>query len=85
MALHGDCEKDVFLDEPLIIARCIAEGNACPPEDVGGAPGYEEFLDAINDPRHPEHKELRKRIGGKFDPAAFSIADVNARLNQPSE
>jgi hypothetical protein len=78
-------EKMVKLDEPLAIARCLDGENACPPEDVGGAPGYEQFLEAINDPRHPEHKELKKWIGGKFDPAAFDVAEVNARLNHPPE
>ena len=31
----------------------------CPPEDVGGAPGYAEYLDAIGDPAHPEHEQMR--------------------------
>ncbi len=31
----------------------------CPPEDVGGFPGYEEFLEAIGDPKHPEHADLK--------------------------
>lgn len=26
-----------------------------PPEDVGGPPGYDEFLAALADPRHPDH------------------------------
>ena len=85
MALHGACEKEVFLDAPQSIARRIAGENACPPEDVGSAPAYDEFLEAINDPRQAVHKELKKWIGGKFDPPVFHIADVNARLNQPSE
>ena len=78
-------EKMVNLDEPLTTARCIDGANACPPEDVGGAPGYEEFLEAIGDPKHPDHRDLKKWIGGKFDPAAFNIEEVNARLNAPSE
>jgi hypothetical protein len=40
----------------------------CPPEDVGGAPGYEEFLIAISDPEHPEHDDLKTWYGGDFDP-----------------
>jgi hypothetical protein len=31
----------------------------CPPEDVGGAPGYAEYLDAISDHTNPEHENLR--------------------------
>ena len=59
-------EKKVLLDEPLIIARCMAGGNTCPPEAIGGAPGYKEFLEVTHDPHHTEHKELTKCIGGKF-------------------
>ena len=44
---------------------------ACPPEDVGGVPGYAMFLEAINDPNHPEHEELLEWVGGDFDPDEF--------------
>ncbi len=40
----------------------------CPPEDIGGAPGYEEFLVAMGDPKHPEHADLKTWYGGEFDP-----------------
>ncbi|MGA8709255.1 MAG: plasmid pRiA4b ORF-3 family protein [Steroidobacteraceae bacterium] len=59
---------------------CVAGENACPPEDVGGPPGYFEFLAAIKDPTHEEHANLLRWIGGAFDPTAFDLAEVNARL-----
>jgi hypothetical protein len=59
---------------------CVAGENACPPEDVGGPPGYFEFLTAIRDPTHQEHANLLRWIGGSFDPTAFDLAEVNARL-----
>ena len=40
----------------------------CPPEDVGGFPGYEEFLEAVANPKHPEHAHLTERYGDTFDP-----------------
>ena len=40
----------------------------CPPEDVGGFPGYYEFLDAMADPKHPEHENLKEWFGDTFDP-----------------
>jgi hypothetical protein len=74
-------EKIVQLDEPISGSVCIGGENACPPADVGGSPGYEEFLAAMADPDHPEHLELKEWIGGSFDPTAFSLAEVNERLN----
>ena len=59
---------------------CLAGANACPPEDVGGEPGYAEFLASLADPAHPEHEHMKKWIGGSFDPTAFDIAEANERL-----
>jgi len=42
-------------------------GN-CPPEDIGGPPGYEMFVHAMADPKHLEHKDLKAWYGGPFDP-----------------
>ena len=55
--------------------------NACSPEDVGGASGYEEFLEALANPSHPEHAEQKQWIGRPFDPGAFDIDEINQRLN----
>ncbi len=40
----------------------------CPPEDVGGTPGYEAFLEAMADTKHPEHKNVKDWYGDIFDP-----------------
>ncbi len=54
---------------------CVAGERACPPEDVGGPPGYERFLEAIADPKHREHDHMLAWVGGVFDPEGF---DINA-------
>lgn len=59
---------------------CTAGEMACPPEDVGGIPGYQEFVKAIADRRHPEHRELLAWIGGKFDPKKFGAEEINMAL-----
>jgi hypothetical protein len=59
---------------------CLAGARACPPEDVGGIPGYENFREAIGDPQHPDHKVLSEWIGGSFDPEAFDLDEVNQLL-----
>lgn len=50
----------------------IVDGRrSAPPEDVGGPPGYERFLEAWRDPKHKEHKAMRTWAGRAFDPEAF--------------
>jgi hypothetical protein len=55
----------------------LAGRGACPPEDVGGLPGYYHFLEVMNNPRHPEHEDMLEWAGGKFDPFAFNAHDIN--------
>jgi hypothetical protein len=62
--------------------RCIGGANACPPDDVGGVPGYAEFLASIADPGHEEHEGNLRWIGGAFDPRAFDLDEVNRRLEE---
>jgi hypothetical protein len=59
---------------------CITGARACPPEDVGGVWGYETFLEAIEDPQHPDHEMYLDWIGGTFDPDAFEVDEVNQRV-----
>jgi hypothetical protein len=38
----------------------LVEGEgACPPEDCGGVPGFEELLQVLANPKHPEHEHMR--------------------------
>ncbi len=59
---------------------CIAGAHACPPEDVGGPPGYIDFVQAILDPTHEDHQRLWLWNGGPFDPMAFSLNDANRAI-----
>lgn len=66
----------------LKYAVCIDGQNACPPEDVGGVGGYEEFLAAISDPERHEHDHYLQWAGGSFDPGVFDLGSVNAELQR---
>jgi hypothetical protein len=66
----------------LKFAVCVDGQNACPPEDVGGAPGYAEFLEAIVDPEDEEHDHYLEWVGGSFDPSEFDLASTNAALQR---
>jgi len=56
--------------------RCVGGARRCPPEDCGGIHGYANFLDAIADPKHPEHAETLVWAGGQYDPDDFDPAEV---------
>jgi hypothetical protein len=56
--------------------RCVAGEHACPPEDCGGPPGYENMLKALADPSHAEHDDTVAWIGTSFDPRLFDPAKV---------
>jgi hypothetical protein len=60
--------------------QCIDGARSSPPEDVGSVSGYENFLKAIRNPKHPEHKEMLEWIGGRFDPETFSMEATNEDL-----
>lgn len=60
--------------------RCLAGRRAAPPEDVGGSWGYMAFLEALAEPDREDHDEMLEWVGGSFDPAAFDIDAINARL-----
>ena len=75
-------EKLLPPDPGLKLPLCLDGANACPPEDVGGPPGYGDFLQAIKDPTHEEHESMLEWCGGSFDPTAFQTDDINAALRQ---
>jgi len=60
---------------------CVEGERACPPEDVGGTYGYEEYLEAIADPEHEEHESFMK-WRGPFHPEAFDAAATTRRMRR---
>lgn len=62
--------------------RFIDGARRAPPEDVGGLPGYYEFMDAITKPRHREHKRMLEWYGGPYDPAVFETRALQLRLSE---
>jgi hypothetical protein len=56
--------------------------RAAPPEDCGGPPGFEDFLDAMANAQHPAHDDLREWYGGPFDPEDLQREAMEARLQR---
>jgi len=75
-------EKFLPANKEIRYPTCLKGKRACPPEDVGGYPGYEMFLKAINDPAHPQYNDYMTWIGGKFDPDEFDLDAINEYLGQ---
>lgn len=59
---------------------CLEGERVCPPEDVGGIPGYFEFCNALKDPSHEEHESYMEWSGGDYDSERFDLELVNQEL-----
>ncbi len=68
-------------DPSIAYPRYVAGAGACPPEDCGGFPGYYHLLEALADPRHPNHAEMKEWHGGS-DPARFDDLAPKLALGQ---
>lgn len=56
---NSNYKPDEF-DAPLL---CLDGERACPPEDCGGAPGYEYLLGILQDPTHEDYEETLEWLG----------------------
>ena len=64
-------------EQEISLPVCLAGENACPPDDIGGPPGYALFLEILGDRNHPQHQEMVRWIGGVFDPKGFDLNRIN--------
>lgn len=78
------------LDAEALVAPvvCVDGKRACPPENVGGPLGYEEFCAAIKNRKHPDHLDLKQWYADltgsatPFKPEAFSVDEANLELRK---
>jgi hypothetical protein len=84
-------EKILPVSATTVRPVCLAGERHCPPEDVGGTPGYEEFLQVVFEPTHEEYEHyVRWAKGpspvnlsvGRFEPEEFDVRAVNACLSR---
>lgn len=64
-------------DERAIV--CLSGKRACPPEDVGGAWGYQEVIENLSLPKRKRDEELIDWLGD-YDPEYFRLKEVNQDL-----
>jgi hypothetical protein len=66
-------ERLIDAEPGILYPRLIEAKGHCPPEDVGGPWGYGEFLEAIADPAHERHRELKEWFPDDFNPHVVDI------------
>jgi hypothetical protein len=75
-------QHEVLLEDILLrekgtrYPRCLEGERACPPEDVGGPPGYERMREALARPRSAAAREYVEWLGGSFGPDKFDCGTV---------
>ena len=75
-------EKKRAADPGASYPRLVDGAMCCPPEDVGGIPGFYDFLEAITDSGHPDHQDRLDWHGGPFDPLHLDMDHINKQLSR---
>ncbi len=70
------------LPAPPSLPWCLSGANAGPPEDMGGASAYQQFVEAMADPLHADHEAMLEWHGQPFDPSSWDRGRVNRRLKR---
>lgn len=69
---HRVIVEEVLNAQPGTDYPTFIDGErTAPPEDVGGPPGFMDFVEAMAKPRHPQRKDLVRWYGGPFNPVDF--------------
>jgi hypothetical protein len=77
VVFEGYASKEKGKKYPL----CVEGEGACPPEDIGGPSGYNEYLAVLANPRHEWHDEF-VRLQGPHDPAAFDAEKATRAMRR---
>jgi hypothetical protein len=85
-----DWRHDVLVErlsdpEPgVVYPRCLTGRRSGPPEDCGGAWGYQAMLEVLADPAHERYDELRK-WAPYFEPEEFDLSATDEAVRNPPE
>jgi hypothetical protein len=77
-------EQQLAAEPNMAYPVCVAGAGACPPEDCGGAWGYEHLREVLADPTSDEHQDMVAWLGlvraSDFDPHRFDVDQANRAL-----
>lgn len=80
---HGITVERVLDPEDGVEYPILVDGaRRAPPEDCGGAPGFEAFLEAMQDEANEEHEAMMDWYGARFDPDDMALEAVEAMLGR---
>jgi len=68
-------------DPSVRYPQCIKGKRRRPPEDCGGIWGYQELIEILSDPKHPEYDE-RVEWCGEIDPEEFDVTECTQQIRQ---
>jgi hypothetical protein len=60
----------------------LAGEGECPPEDVGGAYGYDRFRAAMSDKTHKDHEAMLEWYGDRLDARDFDVDRATALMRR---
>lgn len=60
--------------------KCLGGARACPPEDCGGIPGFQQLCLALRDETHEDHASAKEWTGA-YDPDVFSPSQASALIS----
>lgn len=78
---HSIHLEETIRDYPGALPCCTAGEGAAPPEDVGGALGFRDFLAAFSDVTNPEHEEAVE-WADETGYGPFDLDEVNRRMQR---
>ena len=73
-------ERQADPEPNVVYPRLVEAAGRCPPEDVGGPWGYGDLIEALDDPKHERHDELREWVGADFDPRRLDAEALKAEV-----
>jgi hypothetical protein len=76
IAIESVADADPALKYP----RFVAGARRGPPEDVGGPPGFFDFLEAMANPEHSDRRHLVEWYGGPYNPDDLDLLKLRLRL-----
>ena len=82
-----DIEKILPADLESVYPLCLAGKRNGPLEDCGGLWGYEEMLEILADPKHPDHEDRKAWLKEVYSVRtwtgdAFDQEEINKRLKK---